>query len=127
MEKLSEQNFCYLYRHFDKSGNLLYVGISMSVLNRIAQHERSSKWFSNIDHISIQKFESRALAEKAEQIIIKAEKPFHNIVYKNKIKQRISKVKQREEQEHREKYAPFYKAFAEFGEKIAKLQSKQID
>jgi len=113
------KNPCHLYRHFGKSGNLLYVGISMSVLNRIVQHERNSKWFSNLGHITIQEFESRLLAEKAERIVIKTEKPPYNIVYKDIGKQRISKTKQRREQEMREKYAPFYNALAVIDEKIA--------
>jgi excinuclease UvrABC nuclease subunit len=115
----STKNPCYLYRHFDKSGNLLYIGISMSVLNRIIQHERSAKWFSNLGHITIQEFESRALAEQAERIVIKTEKPPYNIVHKDKVKQRISKAVRRREQEMREKYPKFYEALAIINEKIA--------
>jgi excinuclease UvrABC nuclease subunit len=113
------QNPCHLYRHFDKDGNLLYVGISMSVLNRIVQHERNSKWFPNLGHITIQEFGSRSLAEKAERIAIKTEKPPYNIVHKDKAKQRISKAVRRRGQEMREKYPKFYEALAVINEKIA--------
>ena len=35
-----------LYRHFDRLGELLYVGISISTMRRLAQHKTQSAWFS---------------------------------------------------------------------------------
>jgi predicted GIY-YIG superfamily endonuclease len=43
----------YIYRHYDKDGNLLYVGISLSVISRIMQHKNGSHWFNNIANILI--------------------------------------------------------------------------
>jgi hypothetical protein len=67
-----------LYRHYDASGTLLYVGISLSALTRLEQHKASS-WFGNIARVDIQKFETRQEALEAERIAITSERPVHNI------------------------------------------------
>ena len=68
-----------LYRHFDAKGNLLYVGISLNAINRLLQHKEHADWFENIANVTIDKFESRELAIKAEILAIKTEKPIYNI------------------------------------------------
>jgi hypothetical protein len=50
-----------LYRHFDKDGRLLYVGVSLNAINRLAEH-RASHWFSEIATIKVETFEDRAAA-----------------------------------------------------------------
>lgn len=35
----------YLYRHYDKAGILLYVGISCNVLLRTDEHNNAAPWF----------------------------------------------------------------------------------
>lgn len=75
----------YLYRHFNKDGTLLYVGISLSALARLKQHE-TSQWHDEIDSITIQKFLCRYAAEDAEMKAIKAENPLYNITHNNKSK-----------------------------------------
>ena len=37
-----------LYRHFDAAGNLLYVGISFSAINRFSQHKYGSEWSKKV-------------------------------------------------------------------------------
>lgn len=69
-----------LYRHFDKTGKLLYVGISISTLTRLSQHSNNSVWFDSIYKVEIEKFSSRMEAQEAERIAIKKEKPEHNII-----------------------------------------------
>jgi len=68
-----------LYRHFDASGNLLYIGISISAVNRLSAHSRGSQWFSEIAKIEIQHFDTRELALKAEGLAIGREKPKYNV------------------------------------------------
>ena len=41
-----------LYRHFDGTGRLLYVGISLSVIVRLSGHKRSP-WFGDIARVEI--------------------------------------------------------------------------
>lgn len=67
-----------LYRHFDAAGELLYVGISISVMNRTAQHRSQSHWFDQIASISVEHFDTRREAEIAEAIAIREERPRHN-------------------------------------------------
>jgi predicted GIY-YIG superfamily endonuclease len=69
---------CCLYRHFDKDGKLLYVGISISVIQRLSQHRRS-RWFGEIASITIEKFPSRRDAARAEMVAIRKECPRFNI------------------------------------------------
>ena len=69
----------YLYRHFDAEGKLLYVGISLQAINRLAQHRDNAHWFSNIRDVKIEVFESRQDALAAERKAILEENPSHNI------------------------------------------------
>ena len=70
----------YLYRHFDKDGVLLYVGISISVIVRLSSHAASSLWFDNISkiEIEIEKFNTKKEALYFEKIAIAKENPLHN-------------------------------------------------
>lgn len=70
-----------LYRHFDKAGTLLYVGISLHAVKRLSEHDGSSPWYKDISHVTIEHFPSRQAAEIAEKKAIKKEKPRHNIAH----------------------------------------------
>jgi predicted GIY-YIG superfamily endonuclease len=69
-----------LYRHFSKDGTLLYVGISLSSLNRLGQHSDHSHWFGDISRVEIQHFPTREDALEAEALAIHDEKPLCNIM-----------------------------------------------
>jgi hypothetical protein len=69
----------HLYRHYDKNGRLLYVGISLSAIARLGEHKKSSHWFWQIARIEVTAYATRASALKAERITIQREKPLHNI------------------------------------------------
>lgn len=69
---------CELYRHFGKTGELLYVGISASSAARLSQHKNASGWFGEISTITIERFATRKDAEHAEALAISAEKPIYN-------------------------------------------------
>lgn len=68
-----------LYRYFDKSGDLLYVGISVSAVARMAQHKATADWFEQAARIEIEKAGSLEEALKKERDAIKAECPKFNI------------------------------------------------
>jgi predicted GIY-YIG superfamily endonuclease len=68
-----------LYRHFDESRNLLYVGISLSTFNRLSQHRDHSDWFKSITNVTIEHFPTREEAMAAERQSIKSENPKFNI------------------------------------------------
>lgn len=67
-----------LYRHFDADLNLLYVGISLSPLARLADHANGSSWFSRIWGITVERFGSRRAALYAEARAIADERPLYN-------------------------------------------------
>ena len=52
------ENKTALYRHFDATGALLYVGISLCAINRMSQHQRSSKWINDSVRMDIEWFAS---------------------------------------------------------------------
>jgi hypothetical protein len=75
----NEGDRCFLYRHFDKEGRLLYVGISLNALNRLAQHKGVSPWFWKIATVRVDAFPNRDAALVAEREAIQKEKPFYNL------------------------------------------------
>jgi excinuclease UvrABC nuclease subunit len=74
-----------LYRHFDASGCLLYVGISLSHVSRFAKHRDRSEWFKSIATVTVEWFDTRKLAMAAEKAAIEREHPKFNIAHSNKL------------------------------------------
>jgi predicted GIY-YIG superfamily endonuclease len=70
-----------LYRHFDKNGTLLYVGVSMTVTTRMSQHEVAAPWIRQVATITLDWFGSRSNALLAEEFAIKTEKPLYNVTH----------------------------------------------
>lgn len=70
---------CQLYRHFDAQGDLLYVGMSLSAVNRLSGHKSASKWFAEIARVEVENFASREEAAFAEDEAIILENPRYNI------------------------------------------------
>lgn len=71
---------CRLYRHFDAQGRLLYVGISVNVAYRLMQHMQGSPWADEIRSITVEIFETREAAMKAEREAVARENPLHNTI-----------------------------------------------
>ena len=82
METLAEERTQHLYRHFDEWDNLLYVGVSLSTIQRLSQHRSHSHWFNDIKKITIENFSSREEVLEAERIAVQKEDPLHNIALK---------------------------------------------
>jgi len=70
-----------LYRHFDKDDVLLYVGISLSTIQRLSQHKRTAHWFDKVTRVSVEKYATREEALFKERETIRLEKPLYNIVH----------------------------------------------
>jgi predicted GIY-YIG superfamily endonuclease len=68
-----------LYRYFDSSGNLLYVGITKSQISRFSQHNSKSVWIPLIHTATFEHFEFRQDAIEAESRAIENEDPKYNI------------------------------------------------
>lgn len=73
-----------LYRHYDSEDNLLYIGISKCTSSRLKGHKFSSNWYYDIVKITIERFDTRDAALKAEREAIESEHPIHNIEYNDK-------------------------------------------
>jgi len=71
-----------LYRHFDKNDKLLYIGISLSTVQRLGQHKHHSGWFKRIARVEIENYSTREEAVQAEREAIQKENPECNIMLK---------------------------------------------
>lgn len=67
-----------LYRHYGPERKLLYVGVSLNAVARLAQHKNYSQWFGDIRRVTVEWFDSREEALAAERAAVAAEKPFYN-------------------------------------------------
>jgi len=72
-----------LYRHYNKEGRLLYVGISLNTVTRLSQH-KGATWFHEIHRIDITHYPARGKAEQEEKKAIHAERPLWNKIHAKK-------------------------------------------
>lgn len=69
----------YLYKHYDKKGNLLYVGITKNIKKRQRNHARKSEWFFLVERICIHAaLSSREEIHRLEILTIMIEEPIFN-------------------------------------------------
>jgi predicted GIY-YIG superfamily endonuclease len=68
----------HLYRFYDQSGLLLYVGISNNFATRLRAHERSSGFFKDVESITLERYATRDEVVAAEKLAIQTELPLHN-------------------------------------------------
>ena len=67
-----------LYRFFDQSGALLYVGLTANPGARLNEH-RGQPWWSEVANVTLETFPSRETVTEAERTAIGSEKPRYNI------------------------------------------------
>lgn len=67
-----------VYRAYDRSGDLLYVGVSLSAWMRLASH-RTKEWWTDVANITVEHFETIDEAGAAESAAILSEGPAHNV------------------------------------------------
>ena len=72
-----------IYKHKNKDGEIIYVGISNNAHNRAARHLSTSEWREEIDSIDVQWMPNRLIAEVKEIELIKELRPKHNITHNN--------------------------------------------
>jgi predicted GIY-YIG superfamily endonuclease len=70
-----------LYRMYDAARRLLYVGITMNVPARMADHRGEKPWWSEISTIELQHFTTRKEVELAEKKAIRTERPAFNVMH----------------------------------------------
>ena len=69
-----------LYRYFDASGELLYIGITSRRTGRSLQHAGEKDWWGEVARAEWEHFASREEALAKEQEAIKNEHPLHNVI-----------------------------------------------
>lgn len=74
----SSEQEAVLYRAYTRKGKLLYIGISLSVMKRLAQHKKSSAWYRKTGYIVLDWMPSRVVAEEIEAKAIRQERPEFN-------------------------------------------------
>jgi hypothetical protein len=68
-----------LYRIYNADTELLYVGVSHSVLRRLDEHLTAKPWWPAVAWISVEHFADRFVAEAAESLAIREERPKYNV------------------------------------------------
>lgn len=71
----------WLYRMYDNSGALLYIGISKSAFSRFERHSAEKPWINNVTSWNREPYPTREAALEAERAAIKTEHPLHNIIH----------------------------------------------
>jgi predicted GIY-YIG superfamily endonuclease len=72
-----------LYRFYDASGALLYVGITAKPIRRFRDHQKTKDWWTEVSSIRVENFSSRLELIYGERRAIVHEKPLYNITYNN--------------------------------------------
>jgi excinuclease UvrABC nuclease subunit len=68
-----------LYRHFDISGRLLYVGIASNSRRRLSQHRNvSDAWADQVYRMTVEWHPTELEAADAERLAIATERPLYN-------------------------------------------------
>src|SRR5687767_8892519 len=68
----------HVYICRNKDGVLLYVGVSLNAMERMAQHSHCSPWFKHVTHIEIERHPNRRVALDREKQLIQTLFPAYN-------------------------------------------------
>lgn len=85
-------NVNQLYRHYDKDNNLLYIGVSLSQMNRLSQHKNHAHWYEQIVKITLENYPDRQSVLDAERLAIINENPMCNLK-RPAIEEKVKKVR----------------------------------
>lgn len=70
-----------VYRAFDATGHLLYIGCTLDFDRRRAEHMQRRTWARDVHRWETTEYPDQASALAAEEAAIKAEAPEHNAMY----------------------------------------------
>ncbi|GII24284.1 GIY-YIG nuclease family protein [Planosporangium mesophilum] len=68
-----------LYRFWDRTDVLLYVGITADLPQRMGDHRTDKPWWSQVARVTVEHFDTREAALKAETESIREERPLYNV------------------------------------------------
>lgn len=75
------QELHVLYRFFDSSNHLLYVGITNNLWYRISAHSKVQPWWSEVASATMEHYPDREVLAEAERTAIRLEHPRCNKVH----------------------------------------------
>ena len=78
-----------LYRFYNSSGVLLYVGVTNDPPRRFGDHRKAKEWWSEVARINLEMFAGRDELLRAEIEAIKIEHPLYNLTYNTENAQRV--------------------------------------
>lgn len=67
-----------IYRHINKSGEIIYIGKSKNLLSRQRNHRDNSSWFSEVENIEYITLDSKIEMDIAELYLINKFSPINN-------------------------------------------------
>lgn len=70
-----------LYRFYDSTGQLLYIGITNRIPRRLDEHGEEKPWYLEVADVKVEHHPDRHAALSAEKAAIKTERPKYNIVH----------------------------------------------
>lgn len=70
-----------VYRLVDRQGKLLYVGVTVSLKRRLAEHRSDKPWWPEVQQVDVMHFATREAAEEAERAAIANEAPLYNCLH----------------------------------------------
>jgi len=70
-----------LYRFYNTTDELLYIGISNAVPRRFDQHEDTKPWYTQVTRVTVEHHPTRLIALSKEESAIKQERPKYNIIH----------------------------------------------
>lgn len=68
-----------VYRFYDASDRLLYVGISLSGIQRLGNHQAMKPWWPDVARTAFEHHPDRESAREAERLAIQQEQPLYNV------------------------------------------------
>ena len=70
-----------VYRCFGTDGQLLYIGSTVAQVQRLEVHRSSTPWWSEVDRVTYEAFQTVTAARIAEHAAIRSESPIYNEVH----------------------------------------------
>lgn len=71
----------FVYRMFDSSGRLLYVGMTGNLEQRLHHHSFNAPWYGRVARTTVETYPDRAAAIAAEKHAIQTEQPELNTTH----------------------------------------------
>ncbi len=78
--KVDDNTETTLYWLWNIDDDLLYVGVTVDLKRRFAQHEKVQRWWGDVARCEVEAFSTRTSAFAAERNAVATEHPRHNLL-----------------------------------------------